>query len=175
MEFFIKRNATLPVLKINVIKDGRSDYDRSMKFLNETEIFFSMVDTETGIPKITSRPAGIMKKNPVIPNEGDEYYVYCQFTPFDTKKVARYKGQFMFRNETGFMNLPLNQEIFINVTDSFILDDKEFQSCYVVEFPCCKSGVLLPPPPPQPLTTTTTIIPFTTTTTIIYTTTTTTV
>jgi hypothetical protein len=81
----------------------------------------------------------------------------------------------MFRNETGFMNLPLNQEIFINVTDSFILDDKEFQSCYVVEFPCCKSGVLLPPPPPQPLTTTTTIIPFTTTTTIIYTTTTTTV
>ena len=182
MEGFIKKNATLPVLKINVIKDGRSDYDRSMKFLNETEIFFSMVDTETGIPKITSRPAGIMKKNPVIPNDGDEYYVYCQFTPFDTKKVARYKGQFMFRNETGFMNLPLNQEIFINVTDSFILDDKDFQSCYVVDFPCCKSGTLLPPPQPLtttttiiPLTTTTTIIPVTTTTTIIYTTTTTTI
>ena len=44
MEFFIKKNATLPVLKINVFKDGRSDYDRSMKFLDETEIFFSMVN-----------------------------------------------------------------------------------------------------------------------------------
>ena len=134
MEFFIKKNATLPVLKINVFKDGRSDYDRSMKFLNETEIFFSMVNTDTGIPKITN-------------------------------KVARYKGQFMLRNETGFLNLPLNQEIYINVTDSFVLDDKEFQSCYVVDFPCCKSGTLLPPPP-RPVTTTTTIIYTTTTTTV---------
>jgi hypothetical protein len=179
MEFFIIKNATLPVLKINVIKDGRSDYDRSMKYLNETDIFFSMVDTETGIPKITSRPAGIIKKDPVIPNNDAEYYVYYQFTPFDTKKVARYKGQFMFRNETGYMVLPLSEEIYINVTDSFVLDDKEFQSCYVVDFPCCKSGVLLPPPP-RPVTTTTTMINtttttvyHTTTTTIIYTTTTT--
>ena len=40
MEFFIKKNATPPVLKINVYKDGRSDYDRTMRFLNETDIFF---------------------------------------------------------------------------------------------------------------------------------------
>ena len=172
MEFFIKKNATLPVLKINVIKDGRSDYDRSMRFLDETEIFFSMVDTETGIPKITGRPAGIIKKDPVIPTEEDQYYVYYQFTPFDTKKVARYKGQFLLRNETGFMNLPLNQEIYINVTDSFVLNDMEFQSCYVVDFPCCKSGAFLPQPP-RPVTTTTTMF-YTTTTTINYTTTTTT-
>ena len=165
MEFFIKKNATLPVLKINVFKDGRSDYDRSMKFLNETEIFFSMVNTDTGIPKITSKPASIIKKDPVIPTDDTDYYIYYQFTPFDTNKVARYKGQFMLRNETGFLNLPLNQEIYINVTYSFILDDKEFQSCYVVDFPCCKSGTLLPPPP-QPVTTTTTIIYTTTTTTV---------
>lgn len=170
MEFFIKKNATLPILKINVIKDGRSDYDRSMRFLNETEIFFSMVDTQTNIPKITSRPAGIIKKDPIIPNEGDEYYIYYQFTPFDTKKVARYKGQFLLRNETGIVNLPLNQEIYINVTDSFVLDDTEFQSCYVVDFPCCKSNLL-----PLPLTTTTTIYPVTTTTTFNPVTTTTTI
>lgn len=171
MEFFIKKNATLPILKINVIKDGRSDYDRTMRFLNETDIFFSMVDVETGIPKITSRPAGVIKRDTVIPNEDSEYYIYYQFTPSDTKKVARYKGQFMLRNETGFLTLPLNQEIYINVTDSFVLDDKEFQSCYVVDFPCCKSGVLLPPPP-KPVTTTTTMY-YTTTTTIYHTTTTT--
>lgn len=171
MEFFIKKNATLPVLKINVIKDGRSDYDRSMRFLNETDIFFSMVDTATGIPKITSRPAGIMKKIPVIPSEESEYYIYYQFTPFDTKKVARYKGQFLLRNETGIVNLPLNQEIYINVTDSFVLDDMDFSSCYIVDYPCCKSNTLLPPL--IPVTTTTTIIPITTTTTIYVTTTTT--
>jgi len=165
MEFFIKKNATLPVLKVNVIKDGRSDYDRTMRYLNETDIFFSMVDTETNIPKITSRPAGIIKKESVIANQDDEYYIYYQFTPFDTKKIARYKGQFLFRNETGILTLPLNQEIFINVIDSFIIDDSEFQSCYVVDFPCCFGGIS--PQPPFPITTTTTTIIYTTTTTTI--------
>lgn len=160
MEFFIKKNATLPTLKIEIYKDGRSDYNRDIKFLSETDIFFSMVDTNTGIPKISSRPASIIKKEPLLLNDSSEYYVYYQFTPFDTNKVARYKGQFMLRNETGFLNLPINQEIYINVTDSFVLDDKEFQSCYVVEFPCCKSSGFIPPQPFPTTTTTTTIITF---------------
>lgn len=166
MEFFIKKNATLPVLKINVIKDGRSDYDRSMRYLQDTDIFFSMVDTETGIPRITSRPAGLIKKEPLDPSDNTEYYVYYQFTPFDTKKVARYKGQFLFRNETGIMILPLNQDIYINVTDSFIIDDFEFQSCYIVDYPCCFGGLI--PTPPIPVTTTTTVLPVTTTTTMLF-------
>jgi hypothetical protein len=178
MEFFIRKNATLPVLKINAIKDGRSDYNRSMRFIEGTDIFFSMVDTETNIPRISSRPAGLMKKDPLDISTDAEYYVYYQFTPFDTKKVARYKGQFLFRNETGILTLPLSEEIYINVIESFIIDDFEFQSCYVVDYPCCFGPV--PPSPPGPVppgpstTTTTTIIPTTTTTTIIPTTTTTT-
>ncbi len=173
MEFFIKKNATLPVLKINVIKDGRSDYDRTMRYLQETDIFFSMVETATGIPRITSRPAGLIKKEQLSLSSETEYYVYYQFSPFDTKKVGRYKGQFLFRNDTGILVLPLNQEVYINVTDSFIIDDMEYQSCYVVDFPCCYSG--LPNPlPPTPITTTTTFIPLTTTTTFMPLTTTTT-
>jgi len=167
MEFFIKKGATLPVLKINVIKDGRSDYDRTMRYLEETDIFFSMVDTETGIPKFTSRPAGVMKKEQLNTNLDTEYYVYYQFTPNDTKNVARYKGQFLFRNETGYLTLPLNQEIYVNVTDSFVINDFEYQSCYVVDFPCCKSQPLPPPIPPIPTTTTSTIAPTTTSTTSI--------
>jgi hypothetical protein len=167
MEFFIKKGATLPVLKINVIKDGRSDYDRTMRYLEETDIFFSMVDTETGIPKFTSRPAGVMKKEQLNTNLDAEYYVYYQFTPNDTKNVARYKGQFLFRNETGYLTLPLNQEIYVNVTDSFVINDFEYQSCYVVDFPCCKSQPLPPPIPPIPTTTTSTIAPTTTSTTSI--------
>jgi hypothetical protein len=178
MEFFIRKNATLPVLKINAIKDGRSDYNRSMRFIEDTDIFFSMVDTETNIPRISSRPAGLMKKDPLDISTDDEYYVYYQFTPFDTKKVARYKGQFLFRNETGILTLPLSEEIYINVIESFIIDDFEFQSCYVVDYPCCFGPVPPSPPGPPPgptTTTTTTIIPTTTTTTIIPTTTTTTI
>lgn len=175
MEFFIKKNATLPVLKINVIKDGRSDYNRSMKFLSETDVFFSMVDTETNIPRITTRPAGLMSKLGVSGVSTSDYYVYYQFTPFDTKKVGRYKGQFLFRDDTGVLVLPLNEEIYINVTDSFILNDSEFQSCYVVDYPCCSSFTPpIPPVPPGPSTTSTTSPTTTSTTSPITTTTSTT-
>jgi len=166
MEFFIKKNATLPVLKVNVIKDGRSDYDRTMRYLNETDIFFSMVDTETNIPKITSRPAGIIKKEQLITSSETQYYVYYQFTPYDTKKVGRYKAQFSFKNETGNFILPINQEIYINVTDSFVIDEQTFQTQYIVDFPCCDGGITIEPPTPVPVTTTTTINYTTTTTTI---------
>jgi hypothetical protein len=175
MEWFIKKNSTLPVLKINVIKDGRSDYNRSMRFLSDTDIFFSMVDTETNIPRITTRPAGLMSKLSPLTASTSEYYVYYQFTPFDTKKVGRYKGQFLFRDDTGILILPLNEDIYINVTDSFILDDMEFQSCYVVDYPCCTGFIPTPPVPPSPTTTSTTIIPTTTSTTFFPTTTTTTI
>ena len=60
MEFYIKKNATLPVLKIQVVKDGRSDYNNFMDMIEQSAIFFSMVNTETGIPKITTRPAGFV-------------------------------------------------------------------------------------------------------------------
>ena len=176
MEFFIKKNATLPTLKINVIKDGRSDYDRSMQFLSETDIFFSMVNTENDIPKITSRPAGLMAKPQLDISDTTEYYVYYQFTPFDTRQVGRYKGQFLFRNNTGVLVLPLNEDIYINVTDSFILDDMEYASCYVIDYPCCfGSGGINPGPGPSPTTTSTTNIPTTTTSTTGPTTTSTTI
>ena len=165
MEWFIKKSATLPVLKINVLKDGRSDYNKSMRFLNETQIFFSMTDTQTGVPKIISRPAGIMKKK----DSEDEYYVYFQFTNHDTKKVGRYKGEFQFKNETGLMSLPLNQDIYINVTESFVGNDTEYSDKFIIDYPCCKSILPFKPVPPTPPTTTsTTDYPFTTTSTTDY-------
>jgi len=84
MDFFIKKNATLPVLKLQVVKDGRSDYNKFMDMIEESAIFFSMVDVETGIPKISSRPAGFVEKTFVDLNAGPEYYIYYQFTPRDT-------------------------------------------------------------------------------------------
>jgi hypothetical protein len=44
MEFFIKKNATLPLLKMQVVKDGRSDYHSFMDLIESSSIIFSMVD-----------------------------------------------------------------------------------------------------------------------------------
>ena len=150
MEFFIKRNATLPVLKLSVVKDGRSDYNKMMEMIEESSIFFSMVDTETGIPRIVTRPAGFVEKTQMDPNAEYEYYVYYQFTPNDTRKVGRYEGQFLLRNSDGTLILPIREKLYINVQESFIADDLPYESCYVVGFPCCAS---------IPTTTTTTTTP----------------
>ena len=153
MEFFIKKNATLPLLKMAVVRDGRNDYNNMMDFIEQSSIFFSMVSVDTGIPKISTRPAGFVSVEQLDPNADPEYFVYYQFTPRDTNKVGRYQGQFLFRNDQGTMILPIREELYINVQESFIADDLEYASCYVVDFPCC-----IVDPIPAPTTTTTTTI-----------------
>lgn len=140
MEFFIKKNATLPILKMQVVKDGRSDYNKMMNLIEESAIFFSMVDTETGIPKIISRPAGFVNKVFVNPDQGPEYYIYYQFTNKDTKKTGRYEGQFLLKNDEGVLILPIREKLYINIQESFIADDLPYNDCYTSEFPCCISS-----------------------------------
>jgi hypothetical protein len=153
MEFFIKKNATLPLLKMAVVRDGRNDYNNMMDFIEQSSIFFSMVSVDTGIPKISTRPAGFVSVEELDPNADPEYFVYYQFSPRDTNKVGRYQAQFLFRNDQGTMILPIREELYINVQESFIADDLEYSSCYVIDFPCC-----IVDPIPAPTTTTTTTI-----------------
>ena len=128
-----------------------------------------MVDIETGIPKITSRPAGIVNKTFDDPNAEPEYYIYYQFTPRDTSKVGRFEGQFMVRTPEGVLILPIREKLYINVQDSFVADDLPYESCYVTDFPCCVNGPFTTTTTTEccPCTSTTTISPTTTTTTIL--------
>ena len=182
MEFYIKKNATLPIIKLQVVKDGRSEYNNFMKLIEVSSLFFSMVDVESGVPKITSRPAGFVEKTFIEPNAEPEYYLYYQFTNRDTSKVGRYEAQFMLRSSDGVLILPIREKLYVNVQDSFIADDLPYDSCYVSEFPCCINGPVVtqttttpcpscptcpPTPTPQPTTTTTTTLPTTTTTTTL--------
>ena len=150
MEFFIKKNATLPLLKLQVVKDGRSDYNRFMELIEESSIFFSMVDVETGIPKITTKPAGFVEKVQLDPNAETEYYIYYQFASFDTNREGRYEAQFLFRNSEGTLVLPIREKLFINVQESFIADDLQYDGCYILEYPCCGTVCTTTTTPPCP-------------------------
>jgi len=125
MEFYIKKNATLPVLKMQVVKDGRAGYQQLMEDLAVSTIYFSMVEMETGIPKIISAPCSIV---PLILPEGDspDYYIYFQFTSRDTNTPGRYQGQFLIKNDEGNLILPIREDLYINIQESFIS-----------ESPCC--------------------------------------
>ena len=147
MNFYIKKNSTLPVIKLEVVKNGRNDYNNFMDMIEVSSIFFSMVDVETGIPKITSRPGGFVEKTSMDPNAEPEYYIYYQFTSKDTNRVGRYEGEFMLRNSDGVLILPIREKLNINIQESFIADDLAYDSCYVSEFPCCVNE-LTPTPTP---------------------------
>jgi len=123
MEFFIKKNATLPIIKMQVVKDGRSDFQNFMRLLESSSIYFSMIDTSTGVAKIVGKKADIVEKTFIDPNTPTEYYVYYKFTKNDTSKVGRYEGQFLFKNHQGNLILPLREQLFINIQDSFIEDE----------------------------------------------------
>jgi hypothetical protein len=120
MEFFIMQNATLPLLKMEVVKDGRSDYSDLMNLLETSTILFSMVDTSNGIPRIVSAPANIVER---IPNELGapvEYYVYFRFTAMQTSIPGRFQGQFLLKSDDGNLILPIREQLYINIQPSFI-------------------------------------------------------
>ena len=119
MDFYIKQGATLPILKLQIVKDGRAGYQQLMEDLAVSTIFFTMIDVETGIPKIVSAPCGIV---PLILPVGatPEYYVYFQFTARDTNTPGRYQGQVLIKNDEGNLILPIREELYINIQPSFI-------------------------------------------------------
>ena len=119
MEFFIKQNANLPVLKMQVVKDGRAGYLELMQDLEVSTIFFTMIDVETEIPKIVSAPCEIVSL--ILPlGATPEYYIYYKFTARDTNTPGRYVGQFLIKNDEGNLILPIREELYINIQPSFI-------------------------------------------------------
>jgi len=142
VEFFLKRSATLPLLKLSVINDGRSDTNNLMRLLETSAIFFSMVNIETGIPKIISKPAGFVSKIFDDPNAPSEYYLYYQFTSNDTNSAGRYEAQFLIKNDEGNLILPIRERLFLNVQESFISDNLEYDNCDPSVSPCCVIPIL---------------------------------
>ena len=173
MNFTIAQNSNLPILKLQVVKDGIEDYNSMMEFIERSSIFFSMVDTLTGIPKIYSKTARFVEKLGLDPNASPEYYVYYKFTTQDTNRVGRYEGQFVFINDTssgniltiltgatlnpnninliaGTLVLPIREPLFINVVESNISNDLPYDNCYVLEYNCCVTPFPSPLPSQTP-------------------------
>ena len=153
MEFFIRKNATLPLLKMQVVKDGRSDYKEFMSFIETSTIYFSMQNIDNGNLKINTSSAGFVEKVFIEPNAEPEYYLYYRFTKKDTSKPGRYEGQFLIKNDSGTLILPIREKLNIIVKDSLLDDDLDYNECFVGKFECCIIGpphFKTPTPTPTP-------------------------
>lgn len=120
MNFYIKKGADLPILKVEPIKDGRSDYKKFMEDLETCTILFSMIDSKNGTYKIANAEAYLVAKETIEPTPITEYYIYYQFKKRETNTPGIYKGEFLIRNQNGDLILPLREELTIIILDSFI-------------------------------------------------------
>jgi hypothetical protein len=122
MEFFINKNAELPVLKLELIQDGRNDFQKFFERIQNANIYFSMSDVVTGVKKIGKKRTGVALVEPVSNCVGEEYYITYKFTAKDTEKAGRYIAQFTieFLDGSGNLIVPIREELFINVLDGSI-------------------------------------------------------
>lgn len=90
--FFIKQNSILPLIAVDLIKDGRHDYNHFFENIQDASITFTMFNVENGNIKISNEPCYIKLK------EGDccveEYTIYYNWRKRDTREKGRYRGVF---------------------------------------------------------------------------------
>ena len=140
MDFIIRKNATLPILKMQIVKDGRGTYEEFMSFIETSTIYFSMKNSENGIVKINTDFAGFVEKVFDDPNATPEYYIYYRFTKQNTNKVGRYEGQFLLKNDLGTLILPIREKLNIIIEDSLLDDDLDYSECFIGKYECCIIG-----------------------------------
>jgi hypothetical protein len=122
MEFSINKNSTLPILKLELIQDGRNDFQKFHEKIQNANIYFSMTDVVTGVKRIAKKLTGIQQVEPASDCVGDEFYIIYQFTERDTSVGGRYVGQFEieFLDGTGTLLVPIREELFINILERTI-------------------------------------------------------
>lgn len=115
-EFYINKNSTLPLLKLELINDGRNDYGVFHEMIQNAEIKFSMFDLETGVYKIINSDATILPKEDIC---GEEYYIVYKWNERDTKKKGKYKGTFTITFSEvmggGILIVPIQDELIIYI------------------------------------------------------------
>jgi hypothetical protein len=120
MNFYINKNATLPIMKLELINDGRNDEGDFHDDIQNSVITFCMEDTSTGVKRIGNKTALCILKTPTIDSEGEEYYIGYQFTAKETKKAGTYRGEFtiVFNDGSGKLIVPIKDELFIHILEN---------------------------------------------------------
>lgn len=93
-EFFIKKGSLNPILEMELINDGRYDFQKSLinDALQDSIVAFNMKDEETGILKIAKANANIV----VVDESGceEKYILQYKWNKRDTIKEGIYLGWF---------------------------------------------------------------------------------
>ena len=125
--FFIKKDSTLPELKLPVNDRIREKYDITADMLENCAVTFSMIEKHSGLYRIANVEAKLVVNNdrPLFPDEVTYTLVY-KFKRHDTRKAGRFLGEFKidFLGENcGKITLPIDTQIPIVISDSITKTD----------------------------------------------------
>lgn len=121
MEFFIRKGATEPILKMRLIDDGKNDKSSFNDMLENSDITFEMFKIETEEYQILNGPCILTTRTKKYDQTTDEYYITYRFTEEETSKKGRFEGminiQFLDTNSnpTTKLILPIKEKLFINI------------------------------------------------------------
>ena len=93
-EFFINRGSLNPLLEMELICDGRYDFNKSLMndAIQDSTVTFTMIDEETGLLKVAKEKANIVLDSDSGCEE--KYILQYEWKPRDVKKPGFYKGWF---------------------------------------------------------------------------------
>ena len=121
MEFFIRKGATDPMLKMRLVDDGRNDKSSLNDLLENADITFDMFEIETEIPHILSGQCHLTTRTKKYDQTTDEYYITYRFTEDQTKESGKFEGiiNIQFRDTnlqpTNKLIVPIKEKLFINI------------------------------------------------------------
>ncbi len=130
MDFLIKENATLPILKMKVIDDYELDIEDFNKSMENATVTFSMIDITCGKYIIANKAGGIIFNNLKsgeisCGHSSTEPIIYYEWTDRDTKKPGIYLGEFIINffdddgNDNGKLRIPIREKLYIHIIESF--------------------------------------------------------
>jgi hypothetical protein len=129
MNFFIRKNSQLPILKMKLVKDGRNDFRNIWDMLENSAITFSMKNTKNGVYKVANASGKLILKPNTLDIANHEYYIGYEFQLSDTNEVGVFTGEFNVKffdmntnnSEIGDLKVPISEDLYIHVIDSFTL------------------------------------------------------
>jgi hypothetical protein len=122
MVFSIKQHSTLPLLKLQLIKDGRNEYKNFYEKLENAAVTFAMREVSTGRLQVANEEGLLLQKDQCSDNGEKEYYIAYRFTKEDTDTPGIYRGEFKltFLDDQSELIAPVSEDLQIHVIESFV-------------------------------------------------------
>lgn len=124
MTFYIKQNSVLPILRMELIEDGRHSFRSFHESIQNADVTFTMTNVDTNVVKIANGKCDVQKR---MVDSCEEQYVICyEWKARDTKETGAFKGVFTINfgkitsedgteYPTGKLLMPIREELDIVV------------------------------------------------------------